>query len=85
MGLIKLLSVLLFCVGVNTDDDDDDDDDNWFEERKKGKEISDEVEVEDNADDIGAVEWIWVIDCDCRCDTDNEDDDDIEVGRSFFI
>jgi len=84
MGLIKLLSVLLFCVGVNTDDDDDDDDDNWFEERKKGKEISDEVEVEDNADDIGAVEWIWVINCDCWCDTDNEDDD-IEVGRSFFI
>ena len=30
---------------------------------------------DDDDDDVGAVEWMCVIQCDCWCDTGDEDDD----------
>jgi len=38
---------------------------------------------DDEDDDIGAVEWIWVIDCDCCCDT--YDDEDVCSWISYYV
>ena len=35
-----------------------------------------ESDIGDHDDDLGVVEWIWVIECDCWCDTDDDSDDD---------
>jgi hypothetical protein len=37
---------------------------------------------DDEDDDIGAVEWIWVIDCDCWFDTN---DDFFQNGVTAFV